>query len=62
MARTFTYTDTRNWKVADYSGKPFTYSADHSVKEKRNKPMIDLDGYRTANMLAKRLGGVAIRA
>jgi hypothetical protein len=62
MARRFTYMDTRNWKVADYSGKPLTYAADHLVKEKRNKPITDLDGYRTARILADRLGGVAMRA
>ena len=54
MARTFTGKDVTNWKAVNYSGKTF--------RDGDGKPLNTFDGYQSANKVAKRLGGTAVRA
>lgn len=55
----FTGRDVWNWKVVSYDGKVLSYPAGHA---KEGKPMNDLDGYASANALAFKVGGMAVRA
>lgn len=62
MGTAFTGRDIFPWKVIANTGKIMTYPNDHSDSRKRGKPMNDLDGYRSANQLARLYGGFAVRA
>ena len=53
MARTFTFKDVRNWKVVTFAGK--------TMKNGDDKPLNTFDGYKSANEVAAKLGGVAVR-
>lgn len=59
MGRIFTGKDSRNWKVVTASGEILKYPAGH---QKSGKPMNDLDGFKSANKLARENGGYAVRA
>lgn len=58
MGRVFSGRDNRNWKVVNYDGSVVKYPAGH---EKAGKPMNDLDGFKSANKLAQKFGGAAVR-
>jgi hypothetical protein len=58
--RKFTYTDTRDWKVADVDGKAMTLLVTDAKGNKRN--VEKFDGFRSASRAAKKLGGFAVRA
>jgi hypothetical protein len=60
--RKFLGRDVHNWKVVTAGGKVLPYPETHHEKSKRGKPMNDLDGYRSANKLAREVGGYAVRA
>lgn len=62
MGRIFTGKDSSSWKVVTNAGKVLRYPADYPEDRKVGKPMIDLDGFKTANKLAQRYGGFAVRA
>ena len=53
MARTFTFKDVRNWKVVTFAGK--------TMKNGDDKLLNSFDGYKSANAVAAKLGGVAVR-
>lgn len=53
MGRVFSGKDIRNWKVVGADGKVLKYP--------NGKPMTDLDGFRSANELAREHGGRAVR-
>ena len=53
MGRAFSGRDTYNWKVVGKDGKVLRYP--------NGKPMNDLDGFRSANELAREHGGTAVR-
>lgn len=59
MGRNFSGRDVWNWKVVSYDGKVLNYPAGHP---KEGRPMNDLDGYESANALAFKVGGMAVRA
>lgn len=61
MGRVFNGKDVTAWKVVNPSGEILKYPADHSEDRKRGKPMNDLDGFKSANKLARKLGGFAVR-
>jgi hypothetical protein len=54
MPRKFTYADVRPWKVITRAGKV--------LRDKDGKRLNNLSGYRDADKLARKLGGVAVRA
>lgn len=58
MGRIFSGRDSRNWKVTNGRGEVLKYPKDH---EKAGKPMNDLDGFKSANKLAQKYGGFAVR-
>ena len=58
MGRIFTGRDSRNWKVVKPGGEVIRYPKDH---EKAGRPMNDLDGFKSANKLAQKYGGTAVR-
>ena len=58
MGRIFTGRDSRNWKVVKPGGEVLKYPEGH---EKAGKPMNDLDGFKSANKLAQKFGGFAVR-
>jgi hypothetical protein len=58
MGRIFTGRDSRNWKVVKANGELLKYPAGH---QKAGKPMNDLDGFKSANKLARENGGFAVR-
>lgn len=58
MGRVFTGRDSRNWKVVKANGEVIRYPKDH---DKAGKPMNDLDGFKSANKLARKYGGFAVR-
>lgn len=60
--RKFNGHDTSPWKVVTNGGKVFTYPEKYPEKSKRGKPMNDLDGFKSANKLAREVGGYAVRA
>jgi len=62
MGTAFTGRDTFPWKVITNSGQVMRYPADYEESRKAGKPMNDLDGYRSANQLARLYGGYAVRA
>ncbi|HJV99430.1 MAG TPA: hypothetical protein VJ617_10080 [Arthrobacter sp.] len=53
MGRVFNGKDVRNWKVVGKDGQVLRYP--------NGKPMNDLDGYKSANELARANGGTAVR-
>lgn len=53
MGRVFSGRDVRNWKVVGKDGQVLRYP--------NGKPMNDLDGFRSANELAREHGGTAVR-
>jgi hypothetical protein len=53
MARTFTGKDVHNWKVVSFSGK--------TMKGNDGKPLNTFDGYKAASVVARAVGGVAVR-
>lgn len=61
MGRVFSGKDVANWKVVNPSGVILKYPADYSEDRKRGKPMNDLDGFKSANKLARKFGGFAVR-
>lgn len=61
MGRVFSGKDVANWKVVKPSGEILKYPADYSEDRKRGKPMNDLDGFKSANKLARKFGGFAVR-
>ena len=58
MGRIFTGRDSKNWKVVKPGGEVIRYPKDH---EKAGRPMNDLDGFKSANKLAQKYGGPAVR-
>jgi hypothetical protein len=62
MGTVFTGRDSVVWKVITNRGQVMTYPEDFEEPRKVGKPMNDLDGYRTANQLARLYGGFAVRA
>jgi hypothetical protein len=62
MGTAFTGRDSASWKVIANTGKVLSYPADYEDSRKRGKPMNDLDGFRSANQLARLYGGFAVRA
>jgi len=58
--RKFTYTDIRDWKVTDVSGKTLFLTV--LDKEGNKKRVEKFDGFRSASNAAKRLNGSAVRA
>lgn len=53
MGRVFSGRDIRSWKVVGKDGQVLRYP--------NGKPMNDLDGFRSANELAREHGGTAVR-
>lgn len=53
MGRAFSGRDIRSWKVVGKDGQVLRYP--------NGKPMNDLDGFRSANELARANGGTAVR-
>lgn len=62
MGTVFSGRDIFYWKVINNRGQIMTYPAEHGESGKVGQPMKDLDGYRTANQLARLYGGFAVRA
>lgn len=58
MGRVFSGRDISNWKVVTATGEVMNYPAGHN---KAGKPMKDLDGFKSANKLARQCGGFAVR-
>lgn len=58
--RKFNYKDIYDWKVVDNRGKVMPYQ----TKDKKGKAIIvrSFDGFRSANAVARKLGGYAVRA
>lgn len=61
MGRIFTGRDVHNWKVVNASGVILKYPKGYSDEKKVGKPMNDLDGFKSANKLAQKYGGFAVR-
>jgi len=61
MGRIFTGRDIRNWKVVNAQGEVQKYPKGYSDDKKVGKPMNDLDGFASANKLAQKYGGFAVR-
>ena len=61
MGRIFTGRDVHNWKVVNAQGQVLNYPKGHSDGKKAGKPMNDLDGFKSANKLARENGGFAVR-
>lgn len=55
----FSGRDVWNWKVVSNTGEVLKYPLGHA---KEGRPMNDLDGYESANALAYKVGGFAVRA
>lgn len=53
MAVSYTKKDVHNWKVVDFKGNVF--------KDAKGNPLNTFDGFDSANKVARKLGGVAIR-
>ena len=62
MGRVFTGRDVYTWKVVTPGGAVLPYPAGYQDSRKVGKPMNDLDGFRSANELAQKYGGFAVRA
>lgn len=62
MGRIFTGKDVANWKVVTPGGQVLKYPKGYEDKNKVGKPMNDLDGFKSANKLAQKYGGFAVRA
>lgn len=58
--RKFAYKDVHDWKVVNNQGKVIPYL----TKDKDGKKVVitAFDGYRSANAVAKKLQGYAVRA
>jgi hypothetical protein len=50
--------DNRPWKVVNHQGKTLRYAGG----DDRGKPIAGLSGYKAANEIAGKVGGVAVRA
>jgi hypothetical protein len=61
MGRVFTGRDVHNWKVVRADGGIVKYPRDFPDDKKAGKPMNDLDGFKSANKLAQKYGGFAVR-
>jgi len=61
MGRIFTGRDVVNWKVVTSSGEVLKYPKGYQDEKKVGKPMNDLDGFKSANKLAQKYGGFAVR-
>lgn len=61
MGRIFTGRDVVNWKVVTPSGELLKYPKGYEDAKKVGKPMNDLDGFKSANKLARKYGGFAVR-
>ena len=60
----YTGIDQSNWKVVTYEGQELTLIRT-VITETGNKKEVVVtrwDGYKTANQVAQKLGGVAVRA
>ena len=62
MGRVFSGRDVYTWKVVAPGGEVLKYPAGHPEGRKVGKPMNDLDGFKSANELARKYGGFAVRA
>lgn len=61
MGRVFNGRDTANWKVVGKDGKVLRYPDGYRDNRKVGRPMNDLDGFKSANELAREHGGSAVR-
>ena len=61
MGRIFTGRDSVNWKVVTSGGQVLKYPKGYEDAKKVGKLMNDLDGFKSANKLAQKYGGFAVR-
>lgn len=61
MGRVFSGRDVHNWKVVAPGGEVLRYPKGYADEKKVGKPMNDLDGFKSANKLAQKYGGYAVR-
>jgi hypothetical protein len=61
MGRVFSGRDVVNWKVVTSSGEILKYPKGYEDSKKVGKLMNDLDGFKSANKLAQKYGGFAVR-
>lgn len=61
MGRMFNGRDVTNWKVVKPGGEVLRYPKGYADDKKVGKPMNDLDGFKSANKLAQKYGGFAVR-
>lgn len=59
--RKFTYTDIYDWKVVNNRGKVMPYHTKDKVTGKAVQ-ITAFNGFRSANEVARKLGGYAVRA
>lgn len=56
----YTSKDVHDWKVVSFGGKVLPYYTKN--KEGKDITVLTFDGFKSANAVAKKLGGVAVRS